>query len=555
MSIKTLRKRIALVAVSALGAGLMSVVAAPVANAAAIVADETNITSTAATAVCSVDATQEIAYVPLGSLGVVIGHVAGAATDTSVLTISGPAKFSAISAGTNATAVLTSLTVATLTDIGDGGDTTVTVTPTGVGTVTITIAATAGGAAIDTLTLYVESACSSLTYSSTYSFVETMTASAGNADDNVDDQTSATAGTPLYIKITPKNGYNESITTGGTLTATATNGAVLNLGSVGTIVKGINSQATATSVANASLRVDPASSATTSTTTVTVSLNGVNVATKTLTFFGEQASISVDRVTVGRTSSADTGVVIYTYKDSAGNVVPGDAASFVASSATTRFTTGTSIKAPTSSASTIIGNNDLADNMEYKLGGSTASGVMAFTCGSSAGSGTFTIATTSTVNANTLTANVNAKCAGGLFTYTVSTDKAKYNIGEVATITIDAKDSAGNPVSDNTQLAASSVSVGGGSLTYTLLGTAAAGFLETFTDGKVSLKAQITTEGTFNTVVSLAGGSTASAQAAYSVVNPLTVGAVSNAEVLASIVKLIAAINKQIRALQKSLRR
>ena len=34
MSIKTLRKRIALVAVSALGAGLMSVVAAPVANAA-----------------------------------------------------------------------------------------------------------------------------------------------------------------------------------------------------------------------------------------------------------------------------------------------------------------------------------------------------------------------------------------------------------------------------------------------------------------------------------------------------------------------------------------
>ncbi len=141
MSIKTLRKRIALVAVSALGVGVLSV--AP-AFAGSIAADETNITSTAATAVCSVDAAQETAYVPLGSLGVVIGHVAGAATDTSVLTISGPAKFSAISAGTNATAVLTSLTVATLTDIGDGGDTTLTVTPTGVGTVTITIAATAG---------------------------------------------------------------------------------------------------------------------------------------------------------------------------------------------------------------------------------------------------------------------------------------------------------------------------------------------------------------------------------------------------------------------------
>jgi conjugal transfer/entry exclusion protein len=61
----------------------------------------------------------------------------------------------------------------------------------------------------------------------------------------------------------------------------------------------------------------------------------------------------------------------------------------------------------------------------------------------------------------------------------------------------------------------------------------------------------MTTAGTFNTVVSLAGSVTTSATTGYKV----TDGAVSNTEVLAAIVKLIASINKQIKALQKSLRR
>ena len=47
MSTMTLRKRIAVVAVSALTAGLVSVVAAPSANAADLVAQDVSITSTA----------------------------------------------------------------------------------------------------------------------------------------------------------------------------------------------------------------------------------------------------------------------------------------------------------------------------------------------------------------------------------------------------------------------------------------------------------------------------------------------------------------------------
>ena len=67
------------------------------------------------------------------------------------------------------------------------------------------------------------------------------------------------------------------------------------------------------------------------------------------------------------------------------------------------------------------------------------------------------------------------------------------------------------------------------------------------------------TEGSYNMIVGaptinalLLGG--ANQTVSYKVVAPAT-GAVSNAEVLAAIVKLIASINKQIRALQKSLKR
>jgi hypothetical protein len=61
----------------------------------------------------------------------------------------------------------------------------------------------------------------------------------------------------------------------------------------------------------------------------------------------------------------------------------------------------------------------------------------------------------------------------------------------------------------------------------------------------------LTTAGSFNAVVNLAGSTTKSITVPYTI----TSSDVSNTEVLAAIVKLIASINKQIAALQKSLRR
>jgi len=137
---------------------------------------------------------------------------------------------------------------------------------------------------------------------------------------------------------------------------------------------------------------------------------------------------------------------------------------------------------------------------------------------------------------------VAATCRGGIDTYAVSTDKASYKIGEVAVITITAKDSSGGVVSDAASMGATeTVSVGGGTLTKAV----AAGDL--FTDGKRTYNAQMTTAGTFNIVVSVSGSTTKTATTGYTVSG----GDASNADVLKSIVALIASINKQIAALQK----
>ena len=546
MSTKTMKQRIAVLAATALGFGVLS---ATPAFAVALVANDVNISSTTFDAICTVDAAAEIAYVPLNSAGVTILANAAAVADntTAFWTISGPAVWTAVVPGTDGAGTISvGQKEFSLTDSGTVDDAGATLKPTGVGAVSITVSATSGGVAIDTLTVNVVATCGNAAWSATDSLVQMSATAAGNATSNVDVDTSTTAGTPMYIKLAPEDAYGIAITT-GTLYASATNGALLSWGAAAAgFPAGTGSVATGTPTANHQLRVDPAQSATTSTTVVTITLNGTAVATKNITFHGEQAKIVVGTVYSGKTTDADDGTVLFTYQDTAGNTVPGSAAAIVAASAGTRITTAASVKAPTTTSDAIAAVNDV---IEAKLGAKTAAGVMTYACGSSAGTADFTIATVSTVNANTLTATVKGMCYGSISTYTVSTDKAAYKIGEVAVITIEAKDSSGNPTADSSKLQASSVSVGGGALTYTLLGTDAAGAVEGFQGGKVTLRAQMTTAGTFNTVVSLTGTATASALTGYSVSSSST--SVTNEEVLKSIVALIASINKQIQALQK----
>ena len=564
MSIKTIRKRIALVAVSALTAGVFSVVSAPSASADVAAGELSfvtagNIYNNGQCAITNSNTANEtVATFRTGSIVALEGD--GLTADDDIyISLSGPGVITnwtsapatetvAISSLTPATA--NTITATTLLDTTTVVDDRLLVTLTGVGTVTLAVGVSSTTAVLDVITITSVTACAGGTFSSTYSDISTTSSSTDNSwTANVDEQTSATAGGALYIRVDADNAYDANITT-GTFAASATNGALVNYGSaIGTAVgvAGSTSFQSSTDDDGAFVfRVDPASQAAGGTTVVTITLGGTTIATKSLTFFGEAKSIKVGTIRTGVTSGTvasetATGYFTFEFLDAAGTAVPGDGIAFVAASATTNVTTGATVKGPSSSSAAITdAGTGLVDAIETAIG-STQAGVAAFSCGSSGGTSPTTWAHTNAITGDTITVNVSLSCASTIATYTVSTDKASYSVGEIATITIDAKDSSGRAVADSVAMAVDTVSVGGGALTRAVATT------DYFTGGKRTILAQMTTAGSFNTAVTLVGSVTTSATAAYKI----TDGAVSNAEVLKSIVALIASINKQIAALQK----
>jgi len=591
MSMKTLRKRLALVAVSALGAGLLSVIATPVANAAAAdvtpeslwIATTNSATGspvlTAAGGDTALD--KSVGYLAranaVGTVqGIGLGVLAGV-TSTHVVLPTAKIAFNMDSAArigvTITGGTISSVTTedgATAALVGGNGNVIVTsaagkavgfsvtvnpgatrVTLTATQGAAVTSVATAGnGTAVGVHILNVSATDASAAFSASDSPVAiTTSATAAQITTSVDAATTGvTAGNPLFIQVIGNNAYSLALTS-GTYVASATNGATVAWGNAAAATAaGTLSTATVTPDGTDQLRIDPASSLTTSTTVVTITHNGNPVTTKTLTFYGEAKSIKIESVGSGRNGTSIAGndataYAIYSYRDSDGNKVPGGGAAFAALSATGVVSTGSSIRSPSRSVQAAAAG--AMDNAVEALIGAGTDGIFGFTCLTSSATTTVTIAHTNAISLATLTAPVTVACNGGLGTYTVSTDKASYKVGEIATLTIDAKDTSGNPVSDNTVIAAGSVSIGGGSLVQTIAGT------EVFTAGKRTLKAQMTTAGTFNAVVTLDGAVTKSATTGYTV----TDGAVSNAEVLSAIVKLIASINDQIALLQKQLRK
>jgi hypothetical protein len=547
MSIKTLRKRIAVVAVSALTAGVLSVMSAPVANAATI--EEADVTlpvaTTAAIGLCltRTDTEAKASSTPkvFQNGGTQVINVATNAEGS--LSITGNAVFDSITADDVLSA---NQKVLTLGDVGDKR-----VKFTGTGAVSVLVKDKAG-ADLQTYYFTVVASCSVDGFSAADSFVSTAIAANlpdanttwDDAKSNVDENTTSENGGALYIRIIANNAYGTALPAGA-YSVTATNGALVNIGTVQNLgsstAAGTISTAVNTTIANGvvMVRVDPTTAGVAQSTTVSVTYNGVAVATKNLTFLGEAAKINILSVksgTVGTTGAGNTGYFVYSLTDAAGNAVSGGIA-LAGATATPRTPTITSAKTATPLA-------PAAPAAPFAAIGATGNGVVGFDCTSVGGVGTsnLTIASSSGVNGNTLTATVAATCRGGIDTYVVSTDKASYKIGEVAVITITAKDSAGGVVSDAASMGATeTVSVGGGTLTKAVAAE------DLFTDGKRTYNAQMTTAGTFNIVVSVSGSTTKTATTGYTVSG----GDASMSDVLKSIVSLIASINKQIQALQK----
>jgi len=243
-----------------------------------------------------------------------------------------------------------------------------------------------------------------------------------------------------------------------------------------------------------------------------------------------------------RLTQALSGLFTVLATDSAGNIVatPASLGAFSIDSATVTPT----IQGLT--FPTLASSNSSSSTSRFTLG--------SFTCGANAGSGSPVVVFTNAVTGKiTKSAPFTARCAddasGG--TYSASFDKASYNNGDIATLTIQFLDSKGNKANSSSAYGASSITVP----MMTAVSSASAS-ATTKADGTlaltytVGLAAAAAAAGTYAGVVTFTSPALGTTQALkYSIVDQS--GTVSNAEVLKSIVALIASINKQIQALQK----
>jgi len=589
MSIKTLRKRIALVAVSALGAGFMTVVAVPSANATLAAGEMTVYANSATGAAGAVTATPTATNG--NSQGILVQSTTGAAigganqlTQTATVRLDGsvavgfkPAsgKYALIavsggsitSASSSNTAVINTGGTAAYTTTQDG-TVAIVAKPSAVGT--MVIAAYSGASAATTTTLTAKVTVTVVASGAAYGVVSPAdstvywgTAASSTSDTSTTDVTSSNFskanGEVLEGTIYLVDAFgNDVSSSSGLLTCSVTGGAVCNLDtSAGTIAAGSAASDFSTHTTTATYFSVAQGTANVPTSGVlTVKYNDTVLATKSFTISGTVAKLIVSNVGIGRTGDTSADNFYYTAQDSAGNTV--------------YMSSGISVYAATLNEAVTA-----ASVTTYQTSSAVVTGKGSFTCSGTAGYG---------ITVNNSKANLKlrvadatgtyvysnefvAQCGGDAKAFTASLDKASYTPGSVATLTIKFLDTKGNAANDFYTITAGNTS-GDSANVVTYVGspgtvvTAAAAGDKPLAGVKTYQFIVGTTEGDFNVVVDAPyvraqnialGGAQGKITLAYSIKSSST--AVTNAEVLAAIVKLIASINKQIRALQKSLRR
>jgi len=174
------------------------------------------------------------------------------------------------------------------------------------------------------------------------------------------------------------------------------------------------------------------------TSTLTITVNGVVVKTYVITFYGSVASYDLVMNNAYLPAGGAAGTATVTAKDSLGNLVP---------DATVNFTSGTTTVATVATPGTTggCGADESCTAAEWAAYGTATVNVT----GVAKGSAVITAAnaTTSATVTKTATATVTG---AQINTVTWAYDKASYEPGEKATVTVTAKDSDGNPVGDDT---------------------------------------------------------------------------------------------------------
>jgi hypothetical protein len=608
MSKMTLRKRISLVAVTALTAGVLSVVAAPAASAANTAAGDG--TPNGSLMVATDASTQPTAALATAAAGT-------SATSKGLLykdTTSGLAQSAVVLTGGMLSLYAEVTTAAALSATGGTFSGSVTISDSIVETYntanTVTVFPALGGGATYIASLWTapvtpgtytislltgfntnSSATSSVPTTSalpptlgafiTVSVVATSAGGSYSASTSICQVSPAGAavtyaGAPVvdntaifkngdaaYINFDLNDAYGSDLDAGN-ITVTSTGGALVN------VVNGASSILAGTGTTDIlpsdgtsdSVRVDQGTAGAPVTTTITISYNATVVCTKTITIRGAVAKLTVENVGTQKIGEATTngssqwmfqkvgkmtaGLFTVVATDSAGNVV--DTNSAVGTFAAATGSTSTLI--PAIAVNTRSSTSTATSVDRYNFGG--------FSCGATAGEADVKITFTDSATAKVTTSDAfKARCAGAASTYTVSLDKASYNQGEVAKATVKFFDSKGFKAENTTAMganlwnlpymtaidstiaagvgaSANAVSDANGEVVYMFaVGTTTAAVAGTYT-GLVTYSVPALGVSSTPTYKLSTGGDTT-----------------TNADVLKSIVTLIASINKQIQALQK----
>jgi hypothetical protein len=581
MSTKTNFKRVALVAVAALGLGVLTSVAPASAGTASTAAAFTATTAAAGvntTGVCTAGTPTSPATPTVISVGGTQQFALESASD-AVLTISGPAVWTGTPAGTTYDSTRQ---VATMT----GSAANVVVSVTGAGAIQVAHQAAVGGSVLQTFYLTGVASCTagvstvyskvqvsdSVTHIDTAAdwilrqtalgdaaadFAATTTMTSTNLDTSLDVRTTFANDASAYIAVEANDAYGIAI--GGT-----TNLFVISCDNAARVhstkfnfysVSNFDGQ---TDTAN--IRVQQPVSGVAATVTCSVSVNGVELAKKVIKFAGDLATITIAPSRIGAPGS--TGRFTYEAKDAAGNRLT---SALLTSNAAVLGTLVSNITLTTGAGGTTLGSlaEVTSDGVSY-YGQSYGFGANPYISGKA--SATFTCfdygskdVTVYAYNAAGVKITSNAATLScedaAIETYTASLDKASYGQGDVATLTITAKGSGGlAPAYGTTPGAGYSVAMPG----MTAVTAPSTGDTETSARTGTwvyTYTVNVGAEGNYNGAVKIAVASTsAQYNKALTVPYKITTGtAVSNADVLKAIVSLIASINKQIAALQKAL--
>ena len=449
MSTKTTFKRVALVAVAALGFGLLSVVpssATQQADTLALSAVTTaNSTGTIGTAV-STTLTQSFFGDPGDTMSVmaqIVSYPSGFAVAPTLTAFNSGQGGTNLPIGTNRMELTDTITASGVVT----GTTKVSFTPTGAGTYVFSFTpyrgtaaqqaagntAVASTAAVATWTVTVAAAASAAPADSTsYAVLDAGdTVGTGSANAVVVVPVSTSGSAVAVIRVLPL--VNAATATGST-TLVATIAGPGSIRNVTTAAQAAASGARSVTTTgnNGTFFVYVYGDNTPGTSTITLTMGAV-VLTKTVKFYGTAVSVTATLVTpVINTGSSNAGVVTAVVKDAAGNPVPG-ASLWLVSGTPTVFASATS--AVVTSGST----GKASFSITGLTAGTSTVTLQSYAVGSAAGTTGYSSTAVSVRVGDDVTASV-----------VMSLDKATYAQGEAAVLTVTQKDAAGNLIANGT---------------------------------------------------------------------------------------------------------